>query len=378
MNTNNLNLIFENYISQFERINEPKGANENYKWFAVHNFQKVFDIDAPDFAAMLKKACKATENMIDNYMQPFGGLVVMAEKDGESETLRQMFRLLYAEDGGDLSVRQEKITAFLKSCDDLLEKHYPSSHLYKNDQRSAMAYLWFHDPDNNYMCKTTEARYLADAAEFYEDWGTYTNFHLDVYYRFCDALIDEIQKYPDLIEIHKSRFEGHEGEMHPDLNLHVLAFDIIYCARTYGLYRGVAVRNISLEDKKLYQQRKEKAAQLADDLAKAEENMLLLQNGIAEAEAIVRSGSTLRHKSFGVGELIEFDGRYLVIKFPEFEGPKKFELYSAFGNGFITADTPLFSDFIERYANVLKQANRIPDQVKRAEAALKPYAEYLD
>ena len=56
MNTKNLNLIFENYISRFERINEPDGANENYKWFAVHNFQEVFDIDAPDFASMLKKA----------------------------------------------------------------------------------------------------------------------------------------------------------------------------------------------------------------------------------------------------------------------------------------------------------------------------------
>ena len=100
---------------------------------------------------MLKKACRATVNMIDNYMQPFSGLVVMAEKDGEAETIRKMFRQLYAEDGGDLTIRQQKITAFLASCDELLAKNYPSSHLYKNDQRSAMAYLWFYDPDNNYM-----------------------------------------------------------------------------------------------------------------------------------------------------------------------------------------------------------------------------------
>lgn len=82
MNSQHPNTIFNNYISRFERINEPGGANENYKWYVVRNFQKVFDIDATDFAAMLKKACKATENMIDNYMQPFSGLVVMAEKYG--------------------------------------------------------------------------------------------------------------------------------------------------------------------------------------------------------------------------------------------------------------------------------------------------------
>ena len=378
MNTKNLNLIFENYISRFERINEPDGANENYKWFAVHNFQEVFDIDAPDFASMLKKACRATENMIDNYMQPFSGLVVMAEKDGEAETIREMFRQLYADDGGDLTARQQKITAFLASCDELLAKHYPSSHLYKNDQRSAMAYLWFYDPDNNYMCKTTEAQYLANAAEFYEEWGTYATFRLDVYYRFCDALIDEIRKCPALLAIHQSRFEGHEAEMHPDTQLHILAFDIIYCARTYGLYTGVEIKDISSEDRRLYQQRKDKAIELAGQLAVAEENMMLLQDGISEAETMVRSGAAIRHKSFGVGSLEEFDGHYLVIRFPGFDVPKKFELTSALGNGFLILDIPSFSTFFEKYGTVLKQAMRIPQQVKSAEAALKPYATFLD
>lgn len=378
MNLKNLNLIFENYISRFESFNEPKGSNESYKWFAVHNFQDAFDIDAPDFAAMLKKACRATENLIDSYMQPFSGLVVMAEKDGEAETIREMFRLLYADDGGDLTVRQDKITEFLKSCDELLEKHYPASHLYKNDQRSAMAYLWFYDPDNNYMCKTTEAQYLADAVEFYDEWGTYASFKLDVYYRFCDALIEEIRKYPALLTIHQSRFEGHESEMHPDTALHILVFDIIYCARTYGLYSGVEIKDISAEDKRLYQQRKEKAIQLASCLAVAEENMMLLQEGLDEAKAIIESGAAIKHKSFGVGVLQNFDGTYLTIKFPGIDAPKKFELASSLSNGFLTLDSPCFSSFIDRYGAIMKQTSRIPQQLKSAEAALEPYLQYLD
>lgn len=378
MNTKKLNLIFENYVSHFEQINEPNGANESYKWVAVHNFQEIFDIDAPDFASMLKKACKATENMIDNYMQPFGGLVVMAEKNGEAENIREMFRRLYADDGGDLTARQQKIMAFLASCDELLAKHYPSSHLYKNDQRSAMAYLWFHDPDSNYMCKTTEAQYLANAVEFYEEWGTYAAFRLDVYYRFCDALIDEIRKCPALLAIHQSRFEGHETEMHPDTQLHILAFDIIYCARTYGLYTGVEIKNISSEEKRLYQQRKDKAVELVGQLAVAEEKMMLLQEGITEAEAMVRSGAAIRHKSFGIGTLEDFDGHYLVLRFSDFDVPKKYELTYALGNGFLVLDTPSFPIFFDKYGSILKQAMRIPQQVKIAEDALKPYFEYLD
>ena len=378
MNIKNLNLIFENYISRFEKINEPDGAYENYKWFAVHDFQNVFDINAPDFSSMLKKACKATSIAIDNYMQPFSGLVVMAEKDGEAETIREMFRQLYADDGGDLVVRQQKITAFLSSCDKLLEKHYPSSHLYKNDQRSVMAYLWFYDPDNNYMCKTTEARYLANAVEFYEEWGTYANFRLDVYYRFCDALIDEIRKNSALLAIHQSRFEGHETEMNPDKQLHILVFDIIYCARTYGLYTGVEIKNISSEDRRLYQQRRNKAVELAGQLAVAEENMMLLQEGIIEAESLVRSGATVTHNSFGAGTLEKWDGHYLVLRFPGVDAPKKFELTSALGNGFLSLNAPNFSAFIDKYGTVLKQAVQIPKQLKRAEAALKPYIDYLD
>ena len=378
MNTKNLNLIFSNYIAQFARLNEPTGANENYKWYAVRNFQEIFDIDAPDFAAMLKQACKSTENLIDSYMQPFSGLVVMAEKDGEAETIREMFRMLYTDDGGNLSVRQEKIDAFLKSCDELLKKHYPTSHLYKNDQRSVMGYLWFHDPDNNYMCKTTEAQYLANAAEFYEDWGTYAHFRLDVYYRFCDALIEEIRKNQALMDIHNSRFEGHEGEMHPDAKLHILAFDVIYCARTYGLYSGVEIKEVSSEDKRLYLQRKKKAEELAESLALAEKKMMLLQEGIREAERMVRSGASIKHKSFGSGSLDSFDGKYLIIRFSGIEAPKKFELTSALGNGFIALDADGFPAFLERYGAVLKQATMIPQQLKSAEAALEPYVAFLD
>ncbi len=379
MNTKNLSLIFNSYISRFEYLNSPPpGPDENYKWRAVFNFQKVFDINAPDFAAMLKKACKATENIIDNHMQPFSGLVALAEKNGEAETIREMFRRLYTEDGGNLAVRQNKITKFISSCDALLEKHYPSSYLYKNDQRSVMAYLWFYDPDNNYMCKTTEARYLANAAEFYDEWGTYVAFKLDVYYRFCDAIIDEIKKNSALLAIHWSRFEGQTDIMHPDKNLHILLFDLIYCARTYGLYNDVEIKNITSEDKRLYQQRKAKAVELADKVTAAEKDMLLLQEGLSEAKSLVEKAKVLKHKSFGNGALEEFDGHYLTIRFPSIDAPKKFDVASALGNGYLTLDVPLFSAFIEKYGPVLKQAAMIPQRLKNAETALEPYIDFLD
>ncbi len=379
MNTKNLNLIISNYISRYEDFNDnPDGANENFKWFAVHDFGQVFDLEAPDFAAMLKKACKATSIMIDNFTQPFGGLVAMAEKKGEAENIREMFRQLYADDGGDLTIQQEKITDFVRSCDELLEKHYPSSFHYKNDQRSAMAYLWFHDPDHHYMCRTSDARYLAEALEIYSDWGTYNSFQLDVYYQFCDTLLEELKKNEALMDLHQSRFVGHEEEMDPDKALHILVFDIIYCARTYGLYTGVKIKNMSPQARKLYQQRRDKADELAAALSRAEQNSLLLQEGISLAEELVRSGAPISHKTFGPGELVDFDGEHLVIRFAGYDLPKKFSLISALANGILTLDAPEFPEFLEKYGAVLKQPMLIPQQLKNARDALEPYASYLE
>ena len=116
MNLMNLNKVFNNYIQKFEFLNNADN-NETYKWAAVLEYQKAFDLDAEDFVAVLKKAKQASDNLIDSTVQPFGGLVVMAEKNGEAETIREMFRALYAEDNGDLVVIQKKIDAFLAACD---------------------------------------------------------------------------------------------------------------------------------------------------------------------------------------------------------------------------------------------------------------------
>lgn len=92
-----------------------------------------------------------------------------------------MFKGLFAEDGGDLVQRQKKIDVFLSRADELLRKYYLTSHMFINTQQSAMAYLWFYDPNTYYYYKATEAKYLADCVEFYDDWGTYSDFYLDVY-----------------------------------------------------------------------------------------------------------------------------------------------------------------------------------------------------
>lgn len=179
MNKTRLNQLFTNYIDKFEYINNPDN-NETYKWAVVERYRESFNLNAPDLSAMLYEVWKISENLIDSAnQQPFYALVSYAKE--EPETVRKMFRTLFADDGGNLTERQEKIIAFIQSSEELKAKYAPGSWRYTNDQRSVMAYLFFHDPEHNYLYKSTQAHEFADCVEFLDDWGAGTSFKLDVY-----------------------------------------------------------------------------------------------------------------------------------------------------------------------------------------------------
>ena len=94
MNKTNLQVIFKKYIDNFEFLNNSEN-DETYKWEIAQAFQD-FDLDADDFAEMLTHMWKLTSNLIDSSQQlPFYAMVDYARK--EPETVREMFKKLYAE-----------------------------------------------------------------------------------------------------------------------------------------------------------------------------------------------------------------------------------------------------------------------------------------
>lgn len=145
MNTSRLQQLFAHYIDKFEYINNPE-LNENYKWEIVKQYQDIFNLDAPDMAGMLTEAWRITSNLIDSqFQQPFYALIAYARE--EPETVRTMFRDLFADDDGDLKIRQQKISAFIAKSEELKEKYAPGSWRYTNDQRSVMSLPYKHEVD---------------------------------------------------------------------------------------------------------------------------------------------------------------------------------------------------------------------------------------
>lgn len=377
MNRKNLNQIFDAYIQQFEVLNNSQN-DENYKWCAIVDFQKAFDLSVSDdsFASMLKGAKDATENIIDSYTQPFHGLVELAKR--EPNAVRSMLTALLEDDGGDLVARQDKIDTFLEECDRLMENYFPGSHLYKNDQRSAMAYLFFNDPDNHYLYKATEAKYLADCVGFYDDWGTMASFKLDVYHRFCDELIEEIKATPALISMHRSRFINAKKQMHEDEPLHVLAFDIIYCAHAYNLYSGISFDKITSSDRKLYQERKAKANELLESLRKVEEECHLLEEARQYFTEAISSGSAVTHKMFGPVEMIAIQDGFVTLKVCKNGELKRFGLLNCIAGGFVKVDVPDFDTSVSKYKKAMMSEYTLAQRLKSAQDALQPYKKYLD
>ena len=378
MNPKSLCQLFNAYIEKFEYLNNERNC-ESYKWEAICSFQRIFDLSkhGDAFTNMLRAAKKATENIIDSYTQPFGGLVKLAEA-GESERVRQILLDLLAPDNGNLMVRQGKINAFLSACDGLLTKYFPGSFLYKNDQRSAMAYLFFNDPDNHYLYKATEAKYLANCVGFYDDWGAMSEFKMDVYYRFCDKLIEAIKGTPALLATHTSRYEKTNKQMHPDTALHILAFDIIYCSHTYDLYNGLAFDKVTSSERKLYQEKKAKAIELLARIETAEADQALLDEARAYFSKLILSSGAVSHKSFGEADVESLEEDLITLRIRKTNERKSFILMHAIANGFIKVASEDFDDKLELYIAVMQRAAVIPKSLQDARNALIPYEKYLN
>lgn len=381
MNDNHVQQIFGHYIEQFERINNPEYC-EYYKWQIVKQFHdemdETLDASPEELPAKLYQMKVLSQNLIDSYTQPFHGLAKFAEK--EPETVRKMFRELYKDDGGNLADRQNRIQEFLKQSHALRDKYYPNSFLYKDDMHSVTGYLFLYDPDHNYIFKATHAQIFADCIEFYDDWGSGESVKLDVYYRMCDQLVEKIKASSELMATDASRFENGWGAdpatFYADPEKHILAFDLIYCCSTYGLFDGITFVRPKTKERQLMQERKEKALSLSAKLKEAQVKYQNLEEGRQYVNSVFAVGSAVHHKKYGDGIVVKNSGTAVTVDFAG-AGEKQFGTVVSAVNGIIVSDADGYADKMKEYREILKQESSIKSGHSYAEKKFAQYAEYL-
>ena len=115
MNTANLNTLIQRYEDNFEWINNAE-HDEIFKWRAVRCFQDVWfseEVEDMTFAEKFKAATKECSVLLDNgQVSPTNGIVKMAEQEPD-EVERLFVEVLFADDQGNLQLRQDHVEEFL-------------------------------------------------------------------------------------------------------------------------------------------------------------------------------------------------------------------------------------------------------------------------
>ncbi len=400
MNTKNLHQIFANYIDRFEELNNPE-HNETFKWWAAAQFHAVM-------ADALKKSGKEFTNdlktivskdvvgvIIDGRMQPFRGLVKIAEKNSceSADAVKQLFQNLFQDDCGDLEKREEKIAAFLEDSEKLRLKYFPNYYSYKQTARSVAGYLFLYEPDKYYMYKATEAKRFADDVEYYGDWGSGDQIKLREYYRMCNELVTEIQKCPALLETDESRYtlrerfedEKHYGKIPPseksitvDKSYHILAYDIIYCNKTYDLDRDLSFRKFTFKDKKLYQERLNKALALQEEYQKAEEEYALLDQAVQHYDAVFVPGTAVANLKYGPGRIVAQRDTVLDVQFDSQPDLIKYDFWQTVTGHYLKFEDSLDKETAQQYEDVFRRHDGISSGLVRLQKELEGYQDVLE
>ena len=344
------------------------------KWEFAKAFSE-FDFNTPNLTSELKHLKKISSVLIDgSRTYPLGAIVTYSEK--EPETVRGIFEDLFAADNGDFKLRQEKIDTFINRTEALRQK-YNLGPLSKNDLRSAMAFLFFRDPDNHYLYKSTQAGAFAEAVGYYGEWGSMSNFKMEVFYKMCDWLVEEIKKYPPLLETNASRYELLKG-LHPDNNYHILAFDIIYTSQVYRLYNLVEKKPLDSASRKLRLERIKKAQEYSEKLQTANKEKEQLKEAKEYIETIFCVGSSVTHKLWKTGIINSVSDGIAVVKFDILPGEKNLDVAQAVTNGLLTSSKSTVADRIKCYIPILKSEQRIEREYKEAIDGYSKFSEYLE
>lgn len=379
MNHENLQSIFKQYIDNFDLINN-RDHDENYKWEIAAHFQK-FDVSVKNIVDTLTQLWKISDNFIDSTKQlPFHALVEYAKR--EPQRVCEMFNKLFEDEHMELAEKERRIQAFINECEELRLKYFPYSHLYVNTLRSVMQYLFLRYPDSNYCYKASQAKKFADCIGFYEDWGPMTDFNLDVYYKMCDQLVEEIKKDEALLATHRSRYEHTKRSLHPDTNLHILAFDIIYTSQAYDFYVNTTFNPINAQARKLHAEQVAKAKEKAALAEAATQKSLVLAEAQSCFSNIFKAGTAITHRKHGEG-IIEshfFSEGVLMAKvfFPLLNQTKSLSLLQSAANHALCCDCPALDLYIEQYSSVAFHEADIAHHLEQTTRMLEPYLEYLD
>lgn len=316
MNFNNLHEIINRYEENFDMVNN-KDHDEIFKWKAIKRFQDVWfseDAKKMNFADLFNKAKSECSILIDNGMiSPANGVVKLAEKNPVE--VEHLFReVLFADDGGDIAIRQNNMDKFIDEMEKIREQTYPKCWKYKQEKHAASCYLVLYKPEENFIYKYKPVETFAEYVEYGKNIGSGGNFRLDYYYELGEIIVEALKEHESLLEKHFALID----DMHyRDESLHTLAFDIIYCSDTYNFFNGLihkskkeSVKAHSLEELRMKEELEKQAK-----IDEIKDQIRELERQAEPYESISLLNVKVSMRGLGDGIIISQDKNKVTVQF---------------------------------------------------------------
>lgn len=202
--------------------------NEKYKWQAVKCFQLNWDVNATDFAEMLKKSLSATANLLAS-VNNFPARMIQKFAEIVPEEVRAMFIELFDE-SKDV---YERINSFKLKSSLLLERYGNGAAQHYQNENSISTYLWLRYPDKYYIFKLSEVKVVASELE--SDYrfkkGAYAD-NIHNFYAFYNEICAELQKDDELRNMLAAQVDS---TCYADPEMRTLTIDVgFYISRYYS------------------------------------------------------------------------------------------------------------------------------------------------
>lgn len=203
-------------------------ADENFKWEAVKCFQDNWNIDAEDFAEMLKRSLAKTYGLLAS-MNNFPRQMIEGFAEKAPDKVKMMFVALFDENKDVV----ERILNFKDHSEQLLKEYGNDAKNHYQNENSISTYLWLMYPDKYYIYKFGEIKSCAEVLQSSSKFkkGAYAD-NLRTFYSFYDELCANLQSDA---EMKKLLADNLTEDCYPDKELRILTIDFgFYIARKYS------------------------------------------------------------------------------------------------------------------------------------------------
>lgn len=216
-------------------------ANEKFKWQAVKTFQDHWNLEADDFAGMLRQALSGTQNLLVSHKRyPRRMIIKFAERS--PDVVREMFRELFDE-SRDVFARMYR---FKERAAELRELH-PSgtTRLHYQNENAQTIYLWLHYPDRYFPYRWSLMRHAAQRfdSELHFKRGAYEQ-NIRNYILLGQEITDILRADSDLRNILASRIDA---TCYSDPELKTLTSDFVFYLDTAAPERERADTGLSVD-----------------------------------------------------------------------------------------------------------------------------------